>query len=266
MNNGARGAVAICLTLFGLVACDADGQRAAQPSPPAAAVVSRDSAATGDPYRVVTVAAGGRITGRVTIDGRPRRDTVVASTADQSWCGAAPRVKLVEGSGDRVAGAVVWIQDLRAGKPLPLVRRYDLIISRCAAQPMVLAAVAGGMLDVRNRDPIEHRTRFLSGASTLDVVDESDAGQVVPAAAVLAHPGLVEVRCDLHPATHGWIRVFDHPYFAVTGRDGAFRIDSVPPGTYRLAVWQPALGERDVTVKVEAGRAADVRVALPAQH
>jgi hypothetical protein len=254
----------LCASFAG-VSCDAAGQRTAAPAaavPAAAADTSGRGAAPA--YQVISVNGAGRITGRVTVTGHVRRDTVVFSSADARWCGATPRVSLVEGAGDRVAGAVVWIDDLRAGKPLPMMRRYDLTTARCAARPAVQAAVAGGMLDVRSRDPIAHRTRFLLGAATLDVVDENDAGQVVPTAAVLAHAGLVEVRCDLHAATHGWIRVFDQPYFTVTARDGSFHIDSIPPGTYHVAVWQPALGMRETTVQVKKGEAATVNVAMPA--
>lgn len=269
MNARVRRAAAAGLCLLTLLvtgSCDAEGQRGAADSAVASARIDSGRPAGADPYRVVAVVGGGQIVGRVTVTGRVRRDTVVASAADQAWCGATPHVTLVEGRGDRVAGAVVWIEDLRAGKPLPILRRYELTTARCAARPMVQAAVAGGMLNVRSRDPLTHRTRFLAGARTVDVVAETDAGQVVPTAAVLAQPGLIEVRCDLHPATHAWIRVFDHPYFTVTGRDGTFHIDSIPPGTYRVAVWQPSLGEREATVTVQRGRAAPLDVALPASR
>ena len=129
---------------------------------------------------------------------------------------------------------------------------------------MTQAAIAGGMLDVQNLDPVAHHTRFTMAGATLDVVDQSDAGQVVPTAAVIAHPGLVAVRCDVHPGTRAWIRVFDHPYFTVTTREGSFTIDSVPPGTYRLAVWQPSLGERDTTIHIAARQSASATVTFTA--
>lgn len=242
-----------------VVGCDAAGQRASD-SPRAAQAAISPSSRDDSAYRVVPVTDGGQITGRVTVHGRVRRDSVMADVADTGWCRSSRRVTLVEGSGDRVAGAVVWLEGIRAGKPLPSLRRYALTTRHCAARPMTQAAIAGGMLDVQSLDPITHRTRFALSGATIDVVDQSDAGQVVPTAAVLARPGLVTVRCDVHPVTRAWIRVFDHPYFGVTARDGSFRIDSVPPGDYRLAVWQPSLGERDTTIHVAAKRATSAGV------
>lgn len=259
-----RRPLAVCLAVCVALGCDAEGQRAphALPAPgvrAASAPPQEDSA-----YRVAPVADGGRIAGRVLVRGRVRRDSTIATVPDTGWCRASRRVTLVEGSGDRVAGAVVWLENVHAGKPLPVLRRYDLSTRHCEARPMTQAAIAGGMLDVQSLDPLGHRTRFTRAGSTIDIVDESDAGQVVPTAAVLAHPGLVTVRCDVHPGTRAWIRVFDHPYFTVTSRDGGFTIDSVPPGTYTLAVWQPSLGERDTTIRVAPRQAVAAAIAFPA--
>lgn len=70
----------------------------------------------------------------------------------------------------------------------------------------------------------------------------------------------VSVRCDLHPWMQGWIGVFDHPYFAVTGPDGAFSLPNVPPGTYVLAAWHERLGtaERTVTLGPRGAETADL--------
>ena len=94
----------------------------------------------------------------------------------------------------------------------------------------------GGTLNVGNADQTTHRTVFIrqETGTALATVQETEAGAVVPTAAVLSVPGMVEVRCDQHPWTHGWIVVFDHPYFTTTDANGAFTIDSVPPGRYQI--------------------------------
>ena len=40
----------------------------------------------------------------------------------------------------------------------------------------------------------------------------------------------------------GYIRVFKHPYFAVTDEDGRFDIKGAPAGKWNLVVWQENTG------------------------
>jgi hypothetical protein len=53
----------------------------------------------------------------------------------------------------------------------------------------------------------------------------------------LTRPGVVRVLCDAHPHMNAWLVVHDSPYFALTDERGAYRIDGVPPGTYKLTMW-----------------------------
>jgi hypothetical protein len=60
-----------------------------------------------------------------------------------------------------------------------------------------------------------------------------------------------------------WIYVFDHPYYAVTAADGAFRFADVPPGEYTLEVVHPAGGlawSQKVTVEAGATVTPEVRL------
>ena len=53
-----------------------------------------------------------------------------------------------------------------------------------------------------------------------------------------------------------YVMVVDSPYFAVSDRDGAFHIPSVPPGTYRYHAWRPGGDDPERHVVVRAGHAA----------
>ena len=35
-----------------------------------------------------------------------------------------------------------------------------------------------------------------------------------------------------------WVLVQDHPFFAVTDKNGNYKIDNIPPGTYEVIAWQ----------------------------
>ena len=47
----------------------------------------------------------------------------------------------------------------------------------------------------------------------------------------------IPIKCQVHPGIQGWIHVSEHPYFAITGEDGAYSISSVPPGRYEVFAW-----------------------------
>jgi hypothetical protein len=215
-------------------------------------------------YNVVAVTNGGGIRGEVRIDGDFPADTLVRPTVDVEVCGAAFSDSSVRRSGDRLSNVVVWLVDARSGKPLPLAGRFEIAHRRCRLTPRVQAVRVGGTLNVRSGDRTVHSARFVRAAdgSTIKVVTEHDAGQVVPDESVLMSPGRIEVRCDAHPWTRGWILAFDHPYYDVTDRRGAFSMDSVPPGRYRLIAWHERFGALEDSVTVVAGGTAEVALTM----
>jgi hypothetical protein len=61
----------------------------------------------------------------------------------------------------------------------------------------------------------------------------------------------------------GWLRIFDHPYFAVTDEDGKFEIKLAPAGNYSLMSWHEAVGygpggRQGVPVTIKGGADTDV--------
>lgn len=67
----------------------------------------------------------------------------------------------------------------------------------------------------------------------------------------------IEVKCDSHQHMRAYIGVVDHPYFFVTGADGAYEISGLPAGTYEIEVWQEfwaaKLGAMRFSVTLEDG-------------
>ena len=49
--------------------------------------------------------------------------------------------------------------------------------------------------------------------------------------------GTAQILCNFHPDMVAYVVVVPTPYFALTGNDGTFTIQSVPPGTYTLKTW-----------------------------
>jgi hypothetical protein len=217
------------------------------------------------PYTVAQITSPGRVTGNVRLTGDVPADTVVHPTSDTDVCGTEFIDTTLVRDGDGLGGVVVWLDGVSSGKPLPYIRRHDIANDGCRLTPRVQAVPMGGTLNVRSLDRVVHRNRFVregepDSASVL--VTENDEGQVVPLERVLNVPGLLEVRCDQHPWTRGWIAIFAHPYFTVTKPDGSFAMDSVPPGRYRLMTWHERTGASSREVVVDGGGTAETKVEL----
>lgn len=212
-----------------------------------------------EPYRVVPVTTGGAISGIVELEGSAPVAAVIRPTVDQKVCGSSIVERNVKLAGPRVGGAIVWITDIRSGKPFPLERRFELANTNCMLDPYVQAISTAGTLNVSNDDKTVHTNRFINVGTgeLLGIAPFNDDGEVVPVD-VFTEPGQIEVVSDRHPWTRAWIAVLDHPYYAQTAASGAFTIEGVQPGRYLVRAWHPALGVADDSVTVPAGQQVSV--------
>ena len=244
---------------------------AAQPKKPKEGnVAPRQSvvSAPTQPYRAISVASPGKISGFVEFDGPFPADTVIQLTATQTGCGKSVIDHRVEHSGNRIAGTIVWLTDIREGKPLPIERRFELTNEDCVMEPRTQAVTTGGTLDVISADVAIYNDKIINVATgeLEGIAPFNDNGQVVPFDRLLTKPAELEVTCEFHPWMKAHLIVLDHPYFATTGQAGDFSIDGVPAGTYHLRAWHPVLGLIDQTVTVSAGGTASVSLKLPGER
>ncbi len=126
----------------------------------------------------------------------------------------------------------------------------------CLYRPRVAGARAGQTIRFVNGDPLLHNVHGTPKASpgwNVSLPRQGAAREI----RVDRPEVMVSVRCDLHPWMQGWIGVVDHPYFAVTGRDGRYTLPDVPSGDYTVAVWHERLGTQESRVTVAAKGTVD---------
>ncbi len=220
-------------------------------------------------YEAVTPFPGGNLTGTVTLEGPPtppKRFNLVLNP-DPYYCGRvsdgkgwrlAPMTQL--GPEQALEGAIVYLQEVKKGKPFPDDTRHTLKVQNCLFIPYLDGMHTGEKLQIENWDPVQHQLEvFLTsgeGGTRLfgsvlqphpenrksDYLSEGKTGtprsgpkQVFQ----MDTAGVLFFRCNYHEYMEGWSVVVPHPYYAKTKESGKFAINDIPPGSYTLQVWHP---------------------------
>ena len=130
-------------------------------------------------------------------------------------------------------------------------------------EPRFLAVPAGQTLEMPNDDAIFHNVFSFSKPNDFDL-GLYPAGE--SRSVRFAHPGVVNIYCSIHESMTATVFVAPSPWLAVAKPTGEFELRGVPPGRYRLRVWNERLPEAGQIVEVTAGatRRVDVPVAMAA--
>jgi plastocyanin len=198
-------------------------------------------------FAVSTPAAGFRLTAAGAVTGRV--DVRVGPSADVRPDPAGLGLSLNRDVQDRRRSVVYFETAPRAAFDVGERRHARMDQRNERFVPHVLAITAGTSVDFPNDDKTYHNVFSLSKTKEFNLgrYAAGHSGSVL-----FDQPGIVRVFCEIHSHMSAFILVFAHRYFAVTGDDGRYRIENVPPGTYTLTVWNEAIrGEaprRTVTV------------------
>ena len=199
--------------------------------------------------------AQGTITGTITTTAKgvaPIRVTI-----DQNVCGdQLPDETIVVDAQGRLANAVVILTGVkRPHSAEPLVMN-----EKCRFGPRVQLMAPKANMKTSSKDPVLHTTNAqLANGRTLFNVALPVAGITITKA--ISANGNVRLTCNTHPWMRGWMVVTSEAA-AVSGADGRFTIDDVPPGTYELRVWHEALKGVPQKVTVISEKATEVNLRL----
>src|SRR3954468_20891288 len=128
----------------------------------------------------------------------------------------------------------------------------------CMYEPRMTTAVVGQKIQAKHGDPVLHNVHTYLGSSTLfNKGVPNDKAEPIEYTA--KEEGVMKWKCDVHPWMRGFIGVSKSGLQAVTGADGSFKIDNVPPGKYTIEAWHEKYGTKTEEVTVEAGKPAKVK-------
>ena len=214
-------------------------------------------------YFHVDPATAGIITGTISFAG-PKPARKLISMDAEAGCQQASAGKpvyeeaVLTGKKGGLANAFVYIQAGLEDKKFELVREAVVLDQQgCMFVPRVAGIRAGQTLDLKNGDSVAHNIHPMPKSNREWNQEQSPHAPDVEHR--FARPEImIPVKCNIHAWMHSYIGVVAHPYFAVTGPDGAFVWKNVPPGDYTVAVWHEKLGERKQQVHVAASASAAV--------
>ena len=128
--------------------------------------------------------------------------------------------------------------------------------------PHVIGVMAGQTFKVVSSDQTTHNIHPLPKDNR--EWNESQAPGAAPIEMNFARPEImIPVKCNQHPWMRAYIGVTKNPLYAVSGSDGTFTIQGVPPGDYTIEAWSAVGGgegqtqDQKVTVGPKESKAVD---------
>jgi hypothetical protein len=121
----------------------------------------------------------------------------------------------------------------------------------CQYRPRALGIRVNQLLRVENNDPSNHNTH-----PTAQLNKEWSQTQAPNSPAIITsflHPELVTIRDNEHPWEKAYVRVFSHPFFAISDVYGHYEIRGLPPGSYEIVAWHPKAGRQEMAITLAPG-------------
>src|SRR5262249_43063542 len=246
----------LALAAGALVSCKKEPANEPAPAaPPPAAPAAPAPAAPAAAAKGAT--GGGSITGAVKLTGTPPEMQLTKRQADP-FCAKTPTKEedvLVGASGGRKNG-IVRISAGVSGHYDPPAAAAIVDQQACMYRRRVQGMVLGQPLKITNSDQTLHNIHAYRGASTL--FNKAEIPGLAPMTQQLNDADqIVKLKCDVHPWMTAYVLVSSHPYFAVTGDDGSFKIKGLPPGSYTVEAWHERYGAKTAPVTVAADQPAE---------
>lgn len=208
----------------------------------------------------------GTLRGRVVLTGPlPEPAPAIVLREDMrrsSGLGEIPDERWVLGPDRGVGNVLVTLEPRGETERRPLRPTEGAVLGKVGPRfvPRLLAVTEGTTLEVRNVDsPCKCFHSFARKNPAFNRATPAGESFTVR----LDSAERIEVRSDLRPYMAATIAVVDTPHFAVTGPDGTFAIEGLPPGRYRVELWHGEAGRvRGRELEVPAAGAAPVELHL----
>ncbi len=218
------------------------------------------------------VAAAADLTGTITLKGTPPKEKDITPLKSDPNCGKLhsdmPTTHFyVVGSKGELADVVVSVEGISGKSTGASAPPAEIDQKGCEYVPQILAVQTGQKITVKNSDPVLHNVDIQPAPSSGNQgANQAQMPNGPELSFSFAKPEMfLKFKCDVHPWMFAWVSIFDHPYFAVSGKDGTFKISGVPAGKYTLKAVHRKAGAVTQEIEVRDGAPAKVDLTLEAK-
>jgi plastocyanin len=215
----------------------------------------------------LTTLSAAEISGKVKLDGKPPAEIKIDPG---QTCGPNPKPlttrHYVVSSDGSLANVFVYIKN-------PPQKKYDapatvaeLDQADCQYQPFISAVQVGQKLKIKNSDPWLHNVNTSASKFKTHQFNIAQPSKGMEATKTFDNAELpLKFLCNVHQWMISYMGIFDHPFYAVTDKDGNFKIAGLPAGKYTLVVKHMKAGEatQEITVADSDKKTADFTLKVP---
>jgi plastocyanin len=217
-------------------------------TPPAAVTVTNP----------VDPATAGRVTGKISLQGVAPTPKPVPTKTDPYCPATIVTEDVVVGPDRGLQNVFVYVKDGLGNLKFPVPAKSVVLGQEgCRYIPHVMGIQVGQTLDIVNSDDTLHNIHAIPVSNGEFNKPQEFKGfrnkHVFNTAEVL-----VPFKCDVHKWMSAYVGVLDHPFFAVSGKDGSFTLEGLPPGTYTIEAVHEKYGRQTQQVTVAAKGSQDV--------
>ena len=214
--------------------------------------------------RNVSAAGEGKITGTIKLDGTPPHQKPIDMSKEPSCqkehAGHPVTTEaVVTGPNNALQDVVVYISEGLSGAAASSTGagNQDWDQKGCQYIPHVMALDVNEHFKVTNSDQTSHNIHPMPkpGGGNHEWNKSQPPGSQPFDISWTAEEIAIPVKCNIHPWMHGYMAVVKGPH-GVSGSDGTYTLDNVPPGNYTLTAWQETYGPQTQKVTVAAGKPA----------
>ena len=219
-------------------------------------------------------AAGGSVVGKIVLDGdapvlAPFIKAGDEKIKDKEVCGVAdvPDESLVVGEGKGIANVFIYLRRAPKGYKAADVKEPVVLDQKgCVFLPHVALIRVGQPVLVKSSDAVQHNIHTFparNDSTNLLIKPNEDKGASLKYTKPESDP--LEVKCDIHAWMSSYHLVLDHPFMAVTDKDGNFRIEGLPAGSHEFRIWHERGGllEKEYKIDVKDGAEKALELKYP---